>query len=136
MDFEKFFEDEFVKRYETMKRKLGRLAIVEVVKSLLRAVWHTVEIVQCTECHRKYPAFNFMVLHMYPNPADPNDTGASYCRKCYNKIVASPETRLCELYYVRFNPVGAFIDHLEWHWQNEVRRTLLSIKHGKKEGMR
>ena len=99
-----------------MRKKLD---IIEVGKALLRTVWYTVEISQCSKCHRKYPAFNFPVLNMWDS---------SYCRKCYNKIVAEP------YYYLGFNPVRDFIRHLKWNWQNEVEITLLNIKYRKTEG--
>ncbi len=107
--------------------KSGKIAIVEVGKSMLRTAWYTVKIFQCKECHRKFPAFNFPVLNMWSNPADPNDS-ATYCRKCYNKIIDSPD------YYLGFNPIRDFIRHLKWNWNNEVERTLWRIKYRKIEG--
>ncbi len=90
--------------------------IVEVAKSLIRTIWYTVGIFECTKCHRKFPAFNFPVLNIYD---------LSFCRRCYNEIINSPD------YYLGFNPVRDFIRHFRWNWKNEVERTLWNIKYGK-----
>ena len=120
-------------RIEKLKQKLGELAIVEVGKSMLKTLYYTVDIVQCRECHRKYPAFNFPILYMWANPEDPNDPGVCYCRRCYNKIVADPQDTedLRADYYVHWNPVSHFITHITSNWEQEVKRTLLHLKYRK-----
>jgi hypothetical protein len=116
-----------------LKQKIGQLAIVEVGKSVLKTAYYSVEIVECTECHKKYPAFNFEILFMWSNPEDPTDPGVCYCRKCYNKIVADDQDLdfLREDYYVHFNPFRHFIDHFEWNWGQCVKRALDEIKYRK-----
>jgi hypothetical protein len=115
-----------------LREKLGKLAIVEVSKALIRTVWYTVAIEECTECHRKYPAFNFEIMHMWPNPEDDKNHGVSLCRNCYNKIVASPDdNELWEDYYVHFNPVSSFISIFKWNWDAELKMTLTRLKYEK-----
>ena len=114
-----------------LKEKIGKMAIVELAKSMAKSLFYTVEIVQCQECHRKYPAFNFEILYMWANPQDPDDKGVCYCRRCYNKIVASPDTQFWEDYYQHFNPVKDFIYHIQSNWNWCVKRTLEDIKYRK-----
>ena len=119
-------------RIKKLKQKIGKPAIVQITKSMAKSLWYTIEIVRCSECHRKYPAFNFEILYMWPNPEDSQDKGVCYCRKCYNKIVASPEANeLWEDYYQHFNPVKDFITHLQWNWNWCVKRALEDIKYRK-----
>ena len=118
---------------EKLKQKIGQLAIVELAKSISKTVWYTIEIVQCTECHRKYPAFNFEILYMWPNPEDPKDNGVCYCRKCFNDIVAGGQENrdLAADYYQHFNPISDLISHFEWNGKSEVQSTLEDLNYRK-----
>ena len=116
---------------EKLKGKIGKPAIVQITKSMAKSLWYTIEIVRCSECHRKYLAFNFEILYMWPNPDDPNDKGVCYCRKCFNKIVCGDDAFQKEMYYQYFNPVKDFITHMQWNWNWYVKRALEEIKYRK-----
>ena len=61
----------------------------------LKALYFTIELVRCDNCHKLKPAFNCPVL---------NWLDTTLCRRCSNKILY-PD------YYKEFNPFRDFIAH-------------------------
>lgn len=73
-----------------------------MLRSIVKALFFTVEPVRCDECYRLRLSFNCPVLHW---------NEVILCRKCANKILEDTG------YYSSFSPVRDFIVHFRYSLQ-------------------